>query len=373
MESSLKDPQRRYHLISADSHINEPGDLWTSRVPAAYRDRVPRIERFEQGDAFVIEGMDDPMPFGLNACAAMGPEHRKAWMFWDQVRAGGYDPVERIKEMDADQVDGEVLFPSPRLFSAIFANPDRDLHLVMVKAYNEWLLEFAGHDPARLRALPVLPNAGVDQAIAEIERIADLPGVGGLLMGQYPTGGIMPTRENDPVWEAIVERDLTLNIHVALSPGMPKASGTPGPLPGAGRHLTIAGQLLVLIFSGIFDRFPSLQVVAAEVDCGWVPYYKEQIDDNFRRFRHNYSMDRFPSEYLDTNVNFSFVTDSYGVDNRDRIGVERMLWSTDYPHPSSSWPNSWSGVNSLMSGVPASERDLILFGNAVRLYRFDQC
>jgi len=265
-----------------------------------------------------------------------------------------------------------VLFPSPRLFSAIFAHPDRELHLVMVKAYNDWLLEFAGHCPSRLRALPVLPNAGVREALAEIERIADLPGVGGLLMGQYPVGGIMPTPENDPVWEAVVERGLTLNIHVALSPGMPKAVGTPGPLPGAGRHLTIAGQLLELIFSGIFDRFPSLQVVAAEVDCGWVPYYKEQIDDNFRRFRHNYSMERFPSEYLESNVNFSFVTDSYGVDNRDRIGVERMLWSTDYPHPSSSWPNSWSGVNSLMSGVPAAERDLILFGNAVRLYGFDR-
>ena len=91
---------RPYHLISADSHINEPGDLWTSRVPAAYRDRVPRIERFEQGDAFVIDGLADPMPFGLNACAAMAPEHRKAWMFWDQVRAGGYDPAR------TDQGDG---------------------------------------------------------------------------------------------------------------------------------------------------------------------------------------------------------------------------------------------------------------------------
>jgi hypothetical protein len=108
---------RRYHLIFADSHTNEPGDLWTSRVSSAYRDRVPRIERFEQGDAFVIEGMDAPMPFGLNACGGMGSEHRKAWMFWEQVRAGGYDPAARIKEMELDQVDGEVLFPSPRLLA----------------------------------------------------------------------------------------------------------------------------------------------------------------------------------------------------------------------------------------------------------------
>jgi predicted TIM-barrel fold metal-dependent hydrolase len=371
-QESSKPTARRYHLISADSHVNEPGDLWTSRVPAAYRDRVPRIESFEQGDAFVYEGMDAPMPFGLNACGGMGPEHRKSWMRWEQVRAGGYDPAVRIQEMDLDQVDGEVLFPSPRLWSAIFAHPDRDLHLVMVQAYNDWLLDFAGYDPSRLRAVPVIPNAGVAQALAEIERIGDRPGIGGLLMGQYPTGGIMPTRENDPVWEALVERDLTLNIHVSLSPGMPKSEGSPGPLPGAGRHIPIAGQLLELIFSGVFDRFPSLQVVAAEVDCGWVPYYKEQIDDNFRRFRHNYTMDRFPSEYLESNVSFSFVTDSYGVDNRHRIGVDRIMWSTDYPHPSTSWPNSWNGVNAMVSGIPMDERDKILFGNAVRLYRFDR-
>ena len=364
--------QRRYHLISADSHINEPGDLWTSRVPQAYKDRVPRIERFEEGDAFVVEGMSEPMPFGLNACGGMGPEHRKSWMRWEQVRAGGYDPAERVREMQLDQVDGEVLFPSPRLGSAIHAHPDRDLHLVMVKAYNEWVCEFANHDPARLRAVPLIPNSGVQDALAEIDRIADEPGVGGLLLGQYPTGGLIPTLENDPVWEAVVDRGLALNIHVALTPAMPKAVGSPGPLPGAGRHLTIAGQLLELIFSGVFDRFPTLQLVAAEVDCGWVPYYKEQIDDNFRRFRHRYTMDRFPSEILESNVSFSFVTDAYGVDNRDRIGVDNMMWSTDYPHPSTSWPNSWNGVNSLVSGMTAHDRDRILFENAIRLYRFDR-
>src|ERR1700709_1851774 len=179
------------------------------------------------------------MPFGLNACGGMGPEHRKSWMFFDQMRAGGYDPVERLKEMDLDQVDGEVLFPSPRLFSAIFAHPDRDLHLVMIRAYNDWLCEFAAHDPSRLRAIPVIPNAGVAEALAEIERIGERPGIGGLLMGQYPSGGIMPTPENDPVWEAVVERGLTLNIHVALTPAMPLAQGVSGPLPRARRHIPV--------------------------------------------------------------------------------------------------------------------------------------
>lgn len=362
---------RRYHLISADSHVNEPGDLWTSRVAAKFRDRVPRMERFEEGDAWVIDGMEQPMPFGLNCGAGMPPEMRKAWMFWEDVRAGGYDPKARVAEMDLDQVDGEVLFPTPRLGSAIFAHPDQEMHLAIVQAYNDFLSEFVEYDPTRLRGLFMMPNSGVEDCLGEIKRIGDRPGVGGFMFGQYPSGGVKASAADDPVWRECVERGLAVSIHVALSPGMPKPSGVPGPLPGAGRHLMIGGQLLDLIFSGTFDRNPDLKLVAAEVDCGWVPYYKEQIDDNFRRFKHNYpDMDRFPSEYFEDNLYFTFVTDNYGVSNRHMIGVDRMMWSTDYPHPSASWPNSWSHAINSMAGVPSNERDAILAGNAARIYGF---
>ncbi len=372
MPDARSGSERVYQLISADSHVNEPPDLWTSRAPAALKDRVPRMERFEEGDAWIIEGIPTPMPFGLNAGAGLPRHKREAWLFWEEVRAGGYDPAERIREMDEDLVDGEVLFPTPRLFSAVFATPDHELHLAMVRAYNDWLTEFAAHDPSRLKALPVVPNVGIDHALAEIERVGDRPGIGGVIIGQYPHGGVMPTEEDDPVWHALVERGLTANIHVALSPAMPKASGTPGPLPGAGRHIPIGGQLLELIFSGTFDRIPDLHVVAAEVDCGWLPYFKEQCDDNFRRFRHRFDLPHLPSEYFERHISFTFVTDAYGIRNRHLIGVERMMWSTDYPHPSASWPMSAAVANAMMAGVPPVERQMMLADNARRVYRFDQ-
>jgi predicted TIM-barrel fold metal-dependent hydrolase len=362
--------KRRYHLISADSHVNEPGDLWTSRVSAKFKDRVPRMQRFEEGDAWVVDGMDQPMPFGLNCGAGMPPEMRKPWMFWEDVRPGGYDPKARVAEMDRDRVDGEVLFPTPRLGSAIFANPDKELHLEIVKAYNDFLCEFAEYDPSRLRGLLMLPNSGVEDCLAEIRRVGERPGIGGFMFGQHPSGGVKASEADDPVWRECVERGIAVSIHVALSPAMPKASGTPGPLPGAGRHLAIGGQLLDMIFSGTFDRHPELHLVAAEVDCGWVPYFKEQIDDNFRRFWHNYDMDRFPSEYLESNVSFTFINDTYGIQNRHLIGVDRMMWSTDYPHPPASWPNSWAHAVNSMAGVPPAERDAMLFGNALRTYGF---
>jgi uncharacterized protein len=361
--------RRIYHLISADSHINEPPDLWTSRMPSRFGDRTPRMVQLDQGDAWVFDGGPGPMPFGLNACAGMDFTMRTPWVRFDDIRRGGWDPAARLAELDRDQVDGEVLYPTPRLSQAVAAQADPDLHLAMVQAYNDWLSEFVGYDPSRLRAVFYLPNRGLKQALAEVERVASRPGTAGFLINMYPAGTERPEPEDDALWARLVELGLPLNIHVGLVRGMPNQVNTRF-LPGSNRHTAITDHLLDLIFTGVLERFPDLQVAAVEVDCGWVPYWKEQIDDNFRRFQHLHDLPLFPSEYLERQVHFVYVTDTYGVQNRHRIGVERVLWSTDYPHASSSWPNTWSAVQASMSGVPSEERQLILSGNAMRLYGF---
>src|SRR5580700_5583812 len=96
-----------YRLISADTHVNEPPDLWTARVPEKLKGRVPRIERFEQGDAWVIEGVTDPITFGQNACAGLDPSEQRGWVLFEDIRHGGYDAHARLEEMDKDGVDGE--------------------------------------------------------------------------------------------------------------------------------------------------------------------------------------------------------------------------------------------------------------------------
>src|SRR5436190_22478892 len=101
--------KRRYSLVSADSHVNEPPDLWTSRVPAKYKDRAPYVKRFDQGDAWIIEGAADPINFGMNAAAGLGPGEVSAWKRYEELRPGGHNPIERTKEMDIDGVDAEIL------------------------------------------------------------------------------------------------------------------------------------------------------------------------------------------------------------------------------------------------------------------------
>lgn len=360
---------RKYHLISADSHVNEPGDLWVDRVPSSLRDRVPRVERFEQGDAWVIEGMDGPMPIGLNACAGQDPRLRQNWVRFDEIRPGGWDPAARVQEIEVAGVDAEVLYPTPRLAQAIYATTDLELHLALVRAYNDWLGEYAAYDLTRFRALPILPNRGTAHALAEIDRVGDLDSTGGFLIGAYPNGTLEPQEEDAPVFKALEERGISLNIHVALTNTMPVQKNLLA-LPAAGRFTGATKHLIDLIFSGVFDRYPDLQLVFAEVDCGWLPYFKEQLDDGYQRYRFRFDIRKLPSEYIEEHVHFTWVTDTFGVDNRQHIGVDKMLWSSDYPHGSSNYPNAWSPTMAAMVGVPLAERRLMLVDNAVRLYRF---
>ena len=367
MASTTRDS---YRLISADSHVNEPPDLFVDRVPARYRDRAPRIERFDEGDAWVIEGVDEPINFGYNACAGLEPEQMRGWVRFEEIRAGGYDPAARLDELDCDGVDAEVLYPTPRLFNAIVANHDAGYHHAMVGAYNDWLSEYVAHAPERFAGLAVVPNRGAAGALAEIDRVADRPGIRGLVMGLYPNGTLAPTPEDDRVFGRVEDLGLALAIHVSLSDTMPSAHRVP--LPGWGRLFDIPGRMVELVFAGVFDRFPALRMVAAEVDCGWLPYVKEQIDDNYRRLAPGagYSLARKPSEYIEEHFHFGFMTDRVGIRLRHDIGVERMLWSSDYPHVSSDWPESGRAIEAAFAAVPDDERHAILAGNAQRLYGF---
>lgn len=357
-------------LISADSHVNEPGDLWIDRVPAKLRDRAPRIERFDEGDAWVIEGVDDPINFGMNACAGLPPEEMKGWCRFGEIRKGGYDPAVRLEEMAADGVDAEVLYPTPRLSQAVVANPDDEYHLAMIRAYNDWLSEYVAHAPARFGGLALLPACGAEAAIAEIERVMERPGMRGVVIGSYPNGTLAIADEDDKVWAVLEERRLPLSIHVSLSRTMPRAHKAK--LPGYGRFFDAPNRMIELVFDGTFDRHPELDVVFAEVDFGWVPYCKEQIDNNYQRLDpvSRFGLQRLPSEYIERHFHFGYMTDTFGLRNRHDVGVERILWSNDYPHISADWPHSWRTIQASMSGVPSHERELILAGNARRLYGF---
>lgn len=370
MTDTTQGTGRRYRLISADSHVTEPPDLWIDRVPASLRDRAPRIERFDEGDAWVLEGVRDPINFGMNACAGLPAAEQRGWARFEDLRRGGYEPAARLLEMDADGVDAEVLYPTPRLSQAIVANRDVDYHVAMVRAYNDWLSEYVEHAPERFGGLAILPNRGAETALAELDRVMGRPGMRGVTIGCWPNGTLQLQPEDDRVFAAVAERGLALSIHVSLGQSMPAAHKAK--LPGYGRFFDAPNRMIELVFAGVFDRIPALDVVFAETDFGWVPYVKEQIDNNYQRLEptSHFGLRALPSEYVARHFHFGYMTDTFGLRVRHDVGVERILWSSDYPHISADWPLSWRVIQSSMSGVPTAERHAILAANAQRLYGF---
>ena len=281
-------------------------------------------------------------------------------------------PKGRIGDQDEDGVDAEVLFPTPRLFEAMVTAKGEELHLALIRAYNDWLSEFCSAYPDRLLGLAALPNCGVDAALEELTRVMPRREIRGFVMGQYPAGGLDLSVDNDPVWEALAEASKPLHIHVKLTNRPP--GGHPGPLGRASklnadpRFFDVPERILQFIGAEVFDRFPGLNLTFVEADCGWVPYFKEQLSD--RQSRHAFGAYAPPRPVLDyfRHFFFTFITDHVAIHERHTIGIDQMLWSTDYPHTASDWPFSARSIASDFTGIPQDERDRICAGNAVRLY-----
>jgi predicted TIM-barrel fold metal-dependent hydrolase len=140
------------------------------------------------------------------------------------------------------------------------------------------------------------------------------------------------------------------------------------------RFRDVPNRMLQLLLGGVFDRVPDLAVVLAEVDAGWVPYVKEQVDNRVLRRERGADLrsQRLPSEIIDEHFYYTYITDHFAIRQRHAVGVERLMWSSDFPHGGSDWPHSIGVIHADFADVPAFERDLILAGNAMRLYPFDK-
>lgn len=365
----------KYKLISADSHVVEPPNLWLDRVPEKYKARAPRQIRMEQGDAWAIEGTE-PFPFGLTQCGGLPPEKYKLWIRWEDVRKEGYDPAERVKSQNQSKVDVEVFYPSPRIANAIHLNAgDAGLHNACISAYNDWLSEFCSYNPDRLWGLAMVPGmGGIDVAVKEVKRAIQLPGITGVLFYRYPTEGTKLVKEDDPVFALCADAGVPIHFHVGLAGS---ASAVPaqahtfvGAFTGAFRFYDPPIRMAEIIYTQLLDRFPQLQVVWGEVDVGWVGYVTEQLDGRYDRQNpaQKLSLRQQPSDYFKTNYYYTIVEDRYGVKNRDSVGADRIMWSSDFPHATCNYPDYDKAIALEFEGVSTMEKQRMLADNAADLY-----
>jgi predicted TIM-barrel fold metal-dependent hydrolase len=367
-------------IVSSDSHVFEPPDLWTTRIDAAFRPRAPRMQRIQGVDHLVVEADQFVSGIGLisNAGARFeAPETISAHGRFEDVHRGGYDPAQHLADMRVDGVAGEVLYPSQGLFYFKVADPD--LMSAIFRAYNDWLADFCAADPARLKGIAMINLDDVQDGIRELERTARL-GFAGAMITEYP----LEDRRYDqplyePFWAAAAALGMPLSLHTATR--------RQGKIRGAGdRTLRDASSratkafypalsMCDMIFSGVFERHPGLRLAIVEFELAWIPHLLSTMDYTYRE-RHEEALYRFrgdvrPSDFFHRNVALSFQEDAIGIRLRDVIGVDNMMWGSDYPHSESTFPQSRKILAEILAGVPEAEQAKIVGGNTARLYGFD--
>ena len=367
-------------ILSSDSHVFEPPDLWQTRIDASFRDRAPRIQRIDDADQIVVEADQILSGIGLisNAGARFeAPETISADGRFEDVLRGGYDPRQHLQDMVLDGVAGEVLYPSQGLF--YFRLADSQLMSAIFRAYNDWLAEFCTTDPARLKGIAMINLDDVQDAVGELERAARL-GLAGAMITEYPFEHRRYDQpEYEPFWAAAAALGQPISLHTATRrQGKIRGAGEKTLRDASSRSTKAfypALSMCDMIFSGVFERHPRLTLAIVEFELAWVPHVLSSMDYTYRE-RHGEAIYRFkdgmiPSDFFHRNVVLSFQEDAVGVRLRDLIGVDNMMWGSDYPHSESTFPESQRILAEILAGVPADEQAKIASGNTARVYGFD--
>ena len=385
---------RHYRRISADSHVEVPPDEWARGVPEKYRGLAPRrIQLPDGGDGFVVEG--GIYRGGVNLYAGKRPEDfRPIGLKWDEM-AGTGDSAQRLREMDADAVDAEVLYPGVGgVRGTCRGIKDDEAYLALTRTYNRWQVEeYCSADPDRLIGVGCIPERGLDAALDELHWCKEA-GMKVVEIASFPSGSNYPTPEDDRFWAAAIDMDMPVTVHTSFRTGVanrgpvfkypiePSAAVRPPDYVQRLARYGIRGALNVvqLVMSGLFDRFPTLQIYFAENQLGWIPCYLEQMDHSYHRHRfwaeELYGMKplkRLPAEYIKEHIIWGFFDDPVGIKLRHEIGgADRIMWGGDFPHVESEWPHSAELLERLFQGVPEEEQYQITVGNAVKFFHLQQ-
>ncbi len=374
--------ESKFGLISVDDHVVEHPEVWTQRMSRTrWGDRIPHMETQSDGaEHWVIDGRCYPIAGTVSVGAAMSDRNHEPRR-WEEVPPVAFRPGERLRAMDADSVDCSVLYPTVAgLAGETFGRiADPELELACVQAYNDWLIEeWAG---ASDRFIPqcVVPLSPSDATVKEIRR-AVAKGHRGVVFPSVP----MELRDlphlndsfYDPVWNTCEELDVPLCFHagasrkIQIEPHEAYSEKVAGALRAITRSASSISILVDFLISRTIVRHPRLKVVFAESTLGWGSYLLEYVDHQAREDGlANEGFELAPSEMFKGQCYLVGWYDRAGIKSRRFIGLENILWSTNFPTATSTWPSSQDTIERSFAGVPESERRRILYENAASLYK----
>jgi predicted TIM-barrel fold metal-dependent hydrolase len=392
-------------VIDADTHLTEPHDLWLKRAPRALKDRVPQVKRWGDGVAWVIDGDKSIGDKALSSCSvtrdgskADGIAQMK--MTIEEAHPAAYDVGARLEAMDQMGVWAQVVYPNLLGFGgqkSVIVDPE--LRLACVQIYNDAMAELQADSGQRLFPMALLPWWDVKQAVAESERCARM-GLRGININSDPhqsvdrDGRRLPDLGADywaPLWEACGSLKMPVNFHIGGSESSMDWVGQ-APWPSLGSlaaepagggvdpHAASVGAVMMfldnarvlsnLIMTGMLDRYPDVQFVSVESGVGWIPFVLEGLDYQYSEFTRQGRLQRKPSEYFRSNFHACFWFEKRDIASTIRaVGLNNVMFETDFPHPTCLYPASLSEVVDALSDLSDVERGKVMSGNAAALYK----
>ena len=364
-------------VISADSHLNEPLEIY-ERLPEALRHRAPRME-MRNGKRFMLVEGQPPRPI-----EAPNPltedDKRRYWR--DETdgdvgrvfhRAGGTDVALRLGDQEEDGISAEIIYPHGTFNT--FTSPDPAFQVALARLYNDYYDEIFGEHAERLVVSAVVPMLDIDAAIAEAMRVAamgfrsiSIP----MAMPELPYN--MPAYE--PFWSTMEELGVPLALHIFTEA---ETSADPEPRRGApGEDLAYEiidmaaamQPLCLLVAAGVLERHPKLRFVLVECGIDWLAWVLQTLDQ-IQDKRHMWIQPKLElkaSEYFKCQGAATFCDDAVGLDNRHVTGAETLMWGNDYPHDEGTFPHSREVIERIFRSVPEDEKRQILGGNAAEWY-----
>jgi len=369
-------------FISVDEHVQETPDVWTKQLSQSkWGDRIPHIERNSDGvERWVFDGRDIVLD-GVADCGAVMADRTKNPQRWSEVPVSVYDPKERLKAMDAAGVDYAVLYPTVagsggQTFGCI---EDPELELACVQAYNDWLLEEWASASGRFIPQCITPLFPMEEVVKEVRRCV-ANGHRGVIYPSIP----MELRDvphindsvYDPLWASCQELNVPICFHAGASSGIqiPAYEGYSPTLAAAfqsiARPASSVSVLVNLLISKVLMRFPGLKVVLAESGLGWGAYLLEYTDFQAKgdQLPQN-GFDLMPSELFKRQCYLVGWYDRESLRVRNYIGTENILWSTQFPLATSTWPRTQAALAKSFEGVAEGDKQRMLWENAAKLYK----
>ena len=371
-------------LISADSHVMEPLDLWWNALGHKFGDRTPRYLNEYQGETgnFFYTGYQ-----GWPVSWLRDNRPETEWAALEAAERGmaacGYDPQVRVQFQEEAGIEAEVLNPT-RLMN-VMRNPDPEVVQACSEVYNDWLAEFISHDRKRLVGVSAIPMNDVDWAVRELERTTQKGLVSAMINCQAPEGRL-PYRDTsyDRFWDVASQADVPITLHIltgrkidpvafAYFQTEAEASDNPGLWVDL---LNEVQQVLAndFIFGGILDRFANLKVLCSEFEVSWVPGFMARLDqteDVAPRLKIP-KLKMKASDYMRERIWHGFIDDTAASFCIPYVGVSRVLWGSDFPHIRSMGIDAGSAVYKLIDTLPPNEQDMVVGGNAAEVFRVER-